>query len=334
MPVDEARREAQRLLGKVATGEDPAEERARGRRIPSLKTAFEDYMKANPKRKPSTNERYRHHIERTLADWLARPLDTITRGDVEERFNRMTELHGAASANQCMSLLRSVYRRPCVDFEGLANPVDLWLAGGGRFHNKLRRKIKPPAEILPRWRAGIEAVVSNPALRDIFWFGMFTGMRLGEVLPLRWERVDREALVFRVDETKTGAPLELPITRQLAAILERRWAAGATSGRGVSVGDQQDGPLCEAGLFPPPDQRGRRHEVLVSRDAQLFHHRRRARPDAAPHPDQAACEPRSANDVTEGYAADWTIGQLREPAQRIADRIEELMNVEPGGGMR
>ena len=31
------------------------------------------------------------------------------------------------------------------------------------------------------------------------------------------------------------------------------------------------------------------------------------------------------NDVTEGYAADWTIGQLREPAQRIADRIDGLM---------
>ncbi len=30
------------------------------------------------------------------------------------------------------------------------------------------------------------------------------------------------------------------------------------------------------------------------------------------------------NDVTEGYAADWTIGQLRDPAQRIADRIEAL----------
>ena len=31
------------------------------------------------------------------------------------------------------------------------------------------------------------------------------------------------------------------------------------------------------------------------------------------------------NDVTEGYAADWTVGQLREPAQRIADRIDGLM---------
>ena len=30
-------------------------------------------------------------------------------------------------------------------------------------------------------------------------------------------------------------------------------------------------------------------------------------------------------DVTERYAADSTVGQLREPAQRIADRVDELM---------
>ena len=36
------------------------------------------------------------------------------------------------------------------------------------------------------------------------------------------------------------------------------------------------------------------------------------------------------SDVTEGYAADWTIAQLREPAQRIADRIEALM-MNPAG---
>ena len=29
---------------------------------------------------------------------------------------------------------------------------------------------------------------------------------------------------------------------------------------------------------------------------------------------------------TEGYAADWTVEQLREPAQRIADRIDDMMN--------
>ncbi|MDE0475655.1 MAG: hypothetical protein OXI50_13940, partial [Gammaproteobacteria bacterium] len=35
------------------------------------------------------------------------------------------------------------------------------------------------------------------------------------------------------------------------------------------------------------------------------------------------------DDVTEGYAADWAIEQLREPAQRIADRIEALAQAVP-----
>ena len=34
---------------------------------------------------------------------------------------------------------------------------------------------------------------------------------------------------------------------------------------------------------------------------------------------------RPAGDVTQGYAADWTLAQLRGPAQRIADRIDALI---------
>ncbi len=33
-------------------------------------------------------------------------------------------------------------------------------------------------------------------------------------------------------------------------------------------------------------------------------------------------------DVIEGYVADWTVEQLRELAQRIADRIDALMAAE------
>ena len=328
--AEQARREAHRLLGMVAMGEDPAAERARSRRMPALRQAFEDYMKANPKRKASTNASYRDRFERPLGDWLVRPLDVITRSDVEDRFNRITELHGWATANQCISLLRSVYRRPCVDFEGLANPVDLWIAGGGRFHHKPRRKIPPPAEVLPCWRKGIEAVVSNPALRDVFWFGMYTGMRLGEVLPLRWERVNREELVFRVDETKTGAPLELPITRQLAAILDRRWAEG--------------GDLPGGWVFPSASSRTGyfvkltyfHRRISEAGGAKFWYHGMRncfitvaERELMLPHAlTKRLVNHAPPNDVTEGYASDWTIGQLRRPAQRIADRIEALMRPE------
>ena len=37
------------------------------------------------------------------------------------------------------------------------------------------------------------------------------------------------------------------------------------------------------------------------------------------------------SDVTEGYAPDWTIEQLRKPAQRIADRIAAMTNADRAG---
>ncbi len=52
-------------------------------------------------------------------------------------------------ACQAMSLLRSIFRQHCIDPDGPCNPVDLWLAGGGKFHRKTRRKISAPAEVRP-----------------------------------------------------------------------------------------------------------------------------------------------------------------------------------------
>ena len=183
---------------------------------------FSNWILVNTKRAASSNRMYRAEFANYLGDWRMRPLDAIARRDVEDRFIRLTRDHGWVGANRAMALLRSVYRRPCVDIDGLRNPVDLWLAGGGEYHRPRRRKISTPAEVLPRWLAGIEAVVVTPAARDAFLFGLYTGMRINEVLPLRWERIDMAGPAFRVEETKTGEPLELPVTRQLTAILERR----------------------------------------------------------------------------------------------------------------
>ena len=38
-------------------------------------------------------------------------------------------------------------------------------------------------------------------------------------------------------------------------------------------------------------------------------------------------------DVTEGYAADWTVERLRTHVQKIADRTDELMRAEPNGAI-
>ena len=333
---DRARRLAQDLLGRVARGEDPAGERAEARGVPMLAEAFEVYMAANPNRAADTVRLYRQNLRVNLSDWLKRPLDIITRQDVEDRFNRITGKHGWSAANQTLSMLRSIYRRPCVDHESLRNPVELWLAAGGRFNRQRRRRISAPNEVLPRWRAGIEAANLEPAIRDIFLVGFYTGMRRGEILSLRWERVDLDRRILRVEETKTGEPLELPLTRQLAAIFERRLADG-------------DGPAAQReGWVFPSSRSGASHVVDLVRfygniteaggTRFWFHGLRNAFITVA---ERELMLPRSLtkrlvnharpSDVTEGYAADWTVQQLREPAQHIADRIDDLMGVEQIG---
>ena len=327
---DQARRLAQELLGRVAAGDDPAGERAEARSVPTLGEACKDYMESGHGRAASTERGYRRYTALYLGDWLSRPLDAITRREVENRFRFLTEHHGEMPANQCLSFLRSVYRRPCVDYEGLRNPVEQWLAAGGRYHRKTRRRISSPAEVLPCWRKGLEAEVGNAVHRDVFLFGLYTGMRLGEVVPLRWEDVDLDAGLFRVEETKTGVPLELPVTRQLGEILARRRAEGDAVGEELRVW-----------VFPSPmSDSGHvedlyRHYGAIGRAGGAkfwFHALRNCFITVA---ERELMLPRSLTkrlvnharpgDVTEGYAADWTVEQLREPAQRVANRIDELM---------
>ena len=329
--VEQARREAHKVLGEVASGGDPAGQRAQARAMPTLQQAFEDYMKANPNLAPATVEIYRTDFRLRLASLRTRPLDSIARRDVEELFNRISEECGWSLTNRSVKLLRSIYRRFCIDIEGLRNPVELWMAGGGRYHPKRRRRISSPAEVLPCWRAGIEAEVPTPAARDALWFGLYTGMRIGEVLTLRWERVDMAKRLFRVDETKTGVPLELPITRQLAAILDRRRA--------------QNGEGSDGWVFPSRISRSGRVADLshmyeaISRtggEKFWFHGLRNCFITVAERDlllplslTKRLVNHARPSDVTEGYAADWTIEQLREPAQRIADTIEALMMNRP-----
>lgn len=164
--------------------------------------------------------------------------------------------------------------------------------------------------------------------RDIFTIGAYTGMRLGEVVSLRWERIDLNRRILRVEGIKTGEPLELPLTRQLVAVFEPRY--------------QESGEAVDEGwVFPSsPSANGHlmgigHHHAGNSKAAgtrSWFHGLRNAfiivaeRDLMLPRPlTKRLVNHARDDDITGGYAADWTVGQLREPAQRVADRIEALL---------
>ena len=301
--------------------------RERGVTLPTLRTAFEAYLSARPALAEASRAMYRQVLNQHAHDWLERRLDTIGRAEVERRFLKVSACVGPVAANKLVVLLGAVYRGPCVDHPGLRSPVALWRTDGGRLHPARRRTIAPPAEILPCWRRGIEAV-HVAVVRDMVWFGLFTGLRRCEVSGLRWEDVHAEQGCIRIEENKSARALDLPITRQVAVILKRRQNAA-----------RRQAQAAKGWVFPGPLGRGPyrhvngwyRHISEMGRAKFWFHACRNCFITVAVRdlilPDSVVkrlVNHAPSRDVTEGYAADWTLEQLHQASQRIADRIEWL----------
>lgn len=60
-----------------------------------------------------------------------------------------------------------------------------------------------------------------PHLRGMIITAFSTGMRLGEILKLKWSQVDRKEMFIRLDggSTKEGRPKSIPINRHVATVL-------------------------------------------------------------------------------------------------------------------
>ena len=323
-----ARKQAQALLGRARDGRDPSRERALERTLPRVTEAVEAWLGTRNVKDVSL-QLYRRSAAVWLKGWLGRRLDQVTREDVARRFAEVTERHGRVKANLGLFVLGGTYRRSAFDHPGLRNPVERWKHAGGRAHRLERRRIEHPAVLLPAWERGIREGVRRAELRDFFRFGMYSGMRVGEVLGLRWDRVMLGEGRFVVDETKSGNPLELPVTRQVAALLVRRWEARPSESRWVFASPAS------------PDEPVRRprnyHRAIADHGGKpfWFHALRNCFVTVAAHelmyPESLVkrlVNHQTGGDVTQDYATKWTLEQLREPAQRIADRIDALINVE------
>ena len=233
------------------------------------------------------------------------------------------------AANHFVDLLGTLYRSAYADCEWLSDPVARWYAAGGKRHRTARRTIAPPSEVLPRWRAGIEAV-PLAKVRDMVWVGLYTGLRISEVQGLRWEDIDLPRERLRIATTKSGRALELPATRQVAALFERRREAAPPvpwvfPGRGPHRPYGQVHlwyrHISEAGGAKFWFHACRNCFITVAiRDLMLGDALVKHLVNHAP-----------SRDVTDDYVAPWSLEQLRPPAQRIADHIDALARGEEQG---
>ncbi len=184
---------------------------------PTLRTAMDTYL-ARPKLR---SERYRRGMrqsfERDLSDWLALPLDEITKPMVAQRHLEMRDR--PSSANHTLKYFRTVWNhaRRVANLPEAPTIAIEWY------------EEHPPGTIIDDflvWKTSLTAL-PNPIHRSFFVFLLLTGLRRAEALTLTWEQIHDDRI--HLPMTKNGRSFDLPIIPLHLEVLEplrrlhRKW---------------------------------------------------------------------------------------------------------------
>lgn len=288
---------------------------------------------------PRSTGTLEEECRRHLGDWLARPLDRITRRECAARHEDLTERSGPAVANRVLQQLRALYNTASRRDERLpvTNPTIAVT------FNRIRRRRQPiPWSELPAWRARVEAL-SNPVRRDLQLFLLFTGLRSLDARTVRWEHVDLEAGTLHRPCPKGGVDraFTIPLARAMLALLARR----CDDNRSLpGLLPSEPGLPSDGGwTFPALDRAGRVTHVVEPKEQRLVAGRKvsvlpsphRLRDTFASAAHEARLHPLdlkilmnhalpAADDVTQGYIRP-SLEHLRGCVEAVAAFLQERM---------
>jgi integrase len=341
---DQARKEAQILLGQMAAGTNPnLQKHANKSERITLQAAYEDYLTTRTNLSDRTKKDYGQAMERAFLHWKKTLITEISKDMVRRRYAKLAgkrekgekqikgEKIGAAQANQAMRFLRALFNFSQGQYENGAghplvayNPVDV-LTQTRAWQKVPRRRNHIDKEDLPAWfNAAMEIKRysknnQTSTICDYLLFILFTGLRRGEAEKLRWEQIDLKKKIFTITDTKNSEPLTLPLSKFIYELLVER--KELSSSEFVFPGEGATGHIVET-------KRQVKNITKISGVKFTIHDLRRTFITIAESLDIPAYALKAllnhkisgGGDVTEGYIS-ITPDRLCAPMQKIANHI-------------
>lgn len=329
LTTEQARIKAQILLGKIADGKDPIEEKQIAiMHETTLGQVMQDYLKSRKSLKPKTLYDYNLIMNNVFTDWKNLPIMQITKDRVEKFHIQLGEKKSAAYANLSMRLLRALFNFAAGKYEDAQGrslitetPVKR-LSQTRAWYRVERRQTFIQAYELKAWYQGVQKL-ENGGLRDYFMLVILTGLRRQEAASLRWEQVDMKAKTLRIIDTKNNVPHTLPLSSYLRNLLQARLAAANSDF--VFPAQSATGHIMES--------RKQIEKVVASSGTPFtIHDLRRTFITVAEGLDIPAyalkrlLNHKMHNDVTAGYIVS-DVERLRSPMQRITDFMLSRMGM-------
>ncbi|GGE43672.1 site-specific integrase [Actibacterium pelagium] len=218
LTAEEARQEARKLLGEVAKGGNPAEERQRMLRAPTVSSLCDRFLEeyAAHHCKPSTRKGYEIVVRTCIKPNLgSRKIVDVTRAEVVEFHHGLRDR--PYMANRAVSILSKMFN--------LAEDWGLRTDGTNparrirKFREEEKKRYLSDEEQARLGKALAEALETgqeSPYAVSAIYLLMLTGCRLGEILTLQWDFVTAHHL--ELPDSKTGRR-RIPLPREVYDVI-------------------------------------------------------------------------------------------------------------------
>jgi len=335
LSVEKARLEAHEMILDLRRGKDP---KARKKEQETFEGWLGRYLDGNTRLSPNTAEHYRSVVELHLEDWLELPLPSITPDMVEAKHrsiaraiaarNRKVKegsavFSGQATANSAMRIFRIIWNFAADSIPDLPRNPTARLKR--HWFPSPRRERMVKADQLPVFYKSVSCL-QNQVARDYLLLLLFTGLRRSEAASLRWTDIDFPNKVIRVPaiQTKAKRKLDLPMSDIVRDILvvRRRFAGDSAF---VFPAFSESGHIMEP-KFPLREVEKETGIAISAHDLRRTYITIAESTEISPLALKALVNHALGNDVTSGYIQ-ITTDRLREPAQRVADRLKLLCKI-------
>jgi len=335
LTLDKARKKAKDWLGDLELGVIPWEvEAAKAAQAITLKQAFDEFIEdkiSKTPRSPKTISNYRQSIA-YLSKWYKKDLSSITKTMVRSRHTQIGTDHGKYQSNLTFRTFRAVYNHASVngDRDLPANPATglSWYEP----HDDDEKRSQPlPEHVMPVFWRLLDEKIKNPMRRDYYRLVLFTGLRRSSAFSIEKSHIDLEKKTLHIPKPKGGRKraFTMPLSDYLCDLIkpwmeanDSPWLFPSNSKSGhMAVSD-------EVGFVKALEEEtgfhftihGLRHTFITEAvHLNIGHYQIKLLVNHS--------IPKS--DITGNYAKKINSEFLREPMQRITNRLLDLVEPQP-----
>ena len=214
--VENARKQAKIIKGKIAQGINPNEEKNELKQEITFGQLFDEFMERYSKKHKITWEYDKREINRFLKSWFKRKISTINNQEIRLLHEKIGNENGLYQANRMLARIAVMYNKAIEwGYKG-SNPT----ANIKKFKEKARDRFIQPDE-LPRFFKALQQE-QNHIARDYIYISLYTGARKSNVLSMKWSEVSFISKQWKIPKTKNGDSTTIHLPKLAIEVLENR----------------------------------------------------------------------------------------------------------------